>query len=304
MQTQSKSMKNSNLLVVVGLMLVLAGTLQAQDYAFKVMANKGTNEVKSGDSWVPVKPGSSLKSGDELKLSENSYIGLIHATGKPVELRQAGNYKVADLAARVTGGATVLNKYTDFILSSNAEGKKNKLSATGAVHRGLEDIKVFLPENQYADIFNTYAIINWEASKSGGPYVVTFKNMFDEELSTIETPETSAQVNLTAPEFANESAILVEVRSKADSKSKSEQHLIKKMSPAQQEKIKKEISEFGPAIAEPAAINKYVLAGFYENHKLFIDAITAYEEAIKIEPSYKEQYEDFLLRNRLKLPKQ
>jgi len=296
-------MKNRSLLVILGLFLSLTGAL-AQDYAFKVMANKGSNEVKTGDSWQAVKPGSSLKSGDELKVSENSYIGLIHATGKPMELRQAGNYKVADLAAKLSGGASVLNKYTDFILSSNAEGKKNKLSATGAVHRGLEDIKVFLPENQFSDVYNTYAVINWESSKSGGPYVVTFKNMFDDELSKIETPETSARVNLSAPEFANETAILVEVKSKADGKSKSEQHLIKKMSPAQQEKLKKELSEFSGEVTEETALNKYIMAGVFEEKKLFIDAIAAYEDAIKMEPSFKEAYDDFLLRNKLKLPKQ
>lgn len=296
-------MKNRSLLVILGLFLSLTGAL-AQDYAFKVMANKGSNEVKTGDSWQAVKPGSSLKSGDELKVSENSYIGLIHATGKPMELRQAGNYKVADLAAKLSGGASVLNKYTDFILSSNAEGKKNKLSATGAVHRGLEDIKVFLPENQFSDVYNQFAVINWESSKSGGPYVVTFKNMFDDELSKIETPETSARVNLSAPEFANETAILVEVKSKADGKSKSEQHLIKKMSAAQQEKLKKELAEFSGEVTEETALNKYIMAGFFEEKKLFIDAIAAYEDAIKMEPSYKEAYDDFLLRNKLKLPKQ
>lgn len=297
-------MKNRSFLVVVGLFLSVAA-LHAQDYAFKVMANKGSNEVKSGDAWHAVKPGSSLKSGDELKVSENSYIGLIHATGKPMELRQAGNYKVADLAAKISGGgASVLNKYTDFILSSNAEGKKNKLSATGAVHRGLEDIKVFLPENQFSDVFNNYAVINWESNKAGGPYIVTFKNMFDDELAKVETPETTYRVDLAAPEFANETAILVEVKSKADGKSKSEAHLMKKMATSAQEKVKTELAQFGNEINEATALNKYIMAGFFEEKKLFIDAIAAYEEAVKLEPAYKEAYEDFLLRNKLKVPKQ
>ncbi len=48
----------------------------AQDYAFKVLANKGANEVKSGSEWAPIKTGASLKNDDELKLSPNSYMGL------------------------------------------------------------------------------------------------------------------------------------------------------------------------------------------------------------------------------------
>ncbi len=305
-KTQTQTMKKGKILIVSGLFLISFLT-RAQDYTFRVLANKGANEVKSGDAWQSIKTGAQLKSGDELKISENSSVGLVHVSGKPLEVKQAGNYKVADLAAKVGTGSSVLNKYTDFILSSNsAESKKNRLSATGAVHRGLEDIKVFLPENQYAEIFNTKAIINWEAAKGGAPYIVSMKNMFDEELSKIETPETTVQVDLSDPKFANESAILVEVRSKADAKSKSEQHLIKKLSPGRYETIKKQLAETTADMKEETAFDKYLLAGFYEQNKLFIDAITCYEMAIKMDPenpTYKDGYEEFLLRNKLKAAK-
>lgn len=301
-------MKKGRILSFVGFYLVsLASFGQDQGYAFKVLANKGANEVKSGDTWQAVKTGASLKAGDELKVSQNSYLGLVHASGKPMELKEAGNFKVSDLAAKIGGGTSVLNKYTDFILSSNsAEAKKNRLSATGAVHRGLEDIKVFLPENQYSGIYNNIAIINWEAPKAGGPYIVTLKNMFDDELQKTETPENNIQIDLNDPKFANESAILVEVKSKADAKSKSEQHLIKKLSASEAERVKKSLAEITGDVQEETALNKLILAGFYEQNKLFIDAITAYEQAIKMAPDvpdYKEAYDEFLLRNKLKNPK-
>jgi len=297
-------MKNSKLILVLGLFLVVSVAF-GQDYAFKVLANKGMNEVKSGESWQAIKTGASLQSSDEVRLSENAYLGLIHKSGKPLEVKQAGPYKVADLAAQVQGGGTsVLNKYTDFILSSNsAEAKKNRLSATGAVHRGLEDIKVYLPENQYSGVFSQKAIINWSAEKGGAPYIVLFKNMFDDELAKVETPENSVEINLSDEKFANESAILIEVRSKADPKIKSEQHLIKKLSAAEQERVTKALAEIKSDVNEETALNKFIMAGFYEENKLYIDAITAYEEAIKMAPevsTYQEAYEEFLLRNKLK----
>ena len=298
-------MKNRLFLLVVGLLFSVSVAV-AQDYAFRVMASKGTNEVKSGDSWQAVKPGSSLKPDDELKLAANSYVGLIHVSGKPVEVRDPGTHKVSDLAKNLQPGQSVLNKYTDFILSSNAEAKKNKLVATGAVHRGTgaTDIAVFLPDNQFADVFNNMAVINWEAPKAGGPYVVVFKNMFDDELAKFETPETTLTVDLASTELANESAILVEVSSKADPKTKSEQKLIKKMSTAQSDKLKVELTQLGADINSETAIGKFYLAGIYEEKKLYIDAITAFEQAIKLESAYKEPYEDFLLRNKLKVPPQ
>ena len=297
-------MKNSKLILVLGFVLAVS-IVFGQDYAFKVLANKGTNEVKSGDSWQAIKTGASLQSSDEVRLAENAYLGLIHKTGKPLEVKQAGPYKVADLAAQVQGGgASVLNKYTDFILSSNsAEAKKNRLSATGAVHRGLEDIKVYLPENQYSGVFSKKAIINWSAEKGGAPYIVTFKNMFDDELMKMETPENSVEINLTDEKFANESAILIEVKSKADTKVKSEQHLIKKLSAAEQDRVTEALAEIKGVVDEDTALNKFIMAGFYEENNLYIDAITAYEEAIKMAPdvtTYKEAYDEFLLRNKLK----
>jgi hypothetical protein len=298
-------MKKGRLIFATGF-LFLACIVYGQDYTFRVLANKGANEVKSGDTWQAIKTGASLKNGDEIKVKENSSIGLVHVSGKPLEVKQPGSYKVSELATKVNTGSSVLNKYTDFILSSNsAEAKKNRLSATGAVHRGLEDIKVYLPENQNAEVFNNVVYINWEA-KGGAPYVVTFKNMFDEELMKVESNTTSIHVDLNDPKLSNDSAILVEVTSKSD-KSKSEQYLIKKLSQARFDAVKKQYSELnGELGSDTAELNKLIQASFFEQNKLFIDAITAYEEVVKMapdDPSYQEAYEEFLLRNKLKNPK-
>jgi hypothetical protein len=137
--------------LTIMLAFLLASSIAfSQGYAYKVMANKGSNEVKSGDAWQPLKTGASLSASDELKIVDNAYIGLIHASGKPLELRQSGSYKVADLASKVSSGSSVLNKYADFILISNADTKNNKLRATGAVHSATESdaIKVLMTENQ------------------------------------------------------------------------------------------------------------------------------------------------------------
>lgn len=298
-------MKTKTLILIFALLMPVS-LVFSQDYAFKVLANKGSNEVKSGDIWQPLKTGASLMSSDEVKLADNAYIGLVHATGKPMELKQAGSYKISELAAKIGGGSSVLNKYTDFILSSNsAEAKKNRLSATGAVHRATETeaIKVLLPENQHSGIYNDLAVIKWDGAKVAGPYVVIVRNMFDEEINRLETPETNIQIDLTDLEYAKESAILVEVTSKADAKLASKQHLIKKLTPPEQQKIKASLNEILGEVQEQTALNKFILAGFYEENNLFIDAISAYEQAVKLAPdvlSYQEAYDEFLLRHGLK----
>jgi hypothetical protein len=296
-------MKHKQLTLTAALLLIISVAFAQQDYAFKVLVNKGKNEVKSGDSWMPIKTGSSLKSTDEIKVQENAYVGLIHATGKPLEVKEAGKHKVVDLAAKVNGGSSVLSKYTDFILSSNTQ-KKNNLTATGAVHRGAENIKIDLPKPEMSVVYNNKIIFGWETDKTTGPYSVVFTSMFGDELKKIETAGNTVEIDLGEPSFANEDNIRVKVYSKNGAvKESADDYGLKRLSKADVNRIRTELNEVKSSVSEETALNKLVLAGFYEKNNLFIDAITAYQEAIKLAPDvpeYKTQYDDFLVRNGIK----
>jgi hypothetical protein len=293
-----------NILMVA--LLLAASFGHAQEYVFKVLANKGANEVKSADAWVPVKTGASLNSTDELKIADNAYLGLVHKSGRPMEVKQAGSYKIADLAAKLGTGNSVVNKYTDFILSSNSEeGKKNRMAATGSVTRGLSSIKVNMPAAQYSGIYNDKMVINWEPAKNeeglireGLTYVATIMDMEDNVLSTAETTDTQVTVNLGDGKFKNQSAVLVVVQIKGDSKSISERHVIKRLNTANREKIKNALTtDLGVSPESESAMDKMVLALFYEQNGLILDAITAYQDAIKMAPDvqdYKNAYQEFL----------
>ncbi|MFZ9980829.1 MAG: hypothetical protein ACO3FI_02245 [Cyclobacteriaceae bacterium] len=302
-------MKKSKLAFLTIASLLLSISVFGQNTSvFKVFANKGQAEVKTGETRQPLKTGVSLKENDVIVLGENSYVALVHsASGSPKELKQAGSYPVKDLTAGIKTGASVMSKYTEFILSSNsAEAKRNRLSATGAVHRGLDDIKVFLPEQPYTKVYNSAAVIKWETkSGQGAPYIVRMENMFGDLLMEQETSEQQIVLDLSNPKLASEQDVMVKVRSKSEAKSSSREYIIHKMKDSNQvQKIRSELSEFD--LSEENALNKFILAGFYEEHKLFIDAIAAYEDAIRLAPdvdSYKEAYEEFLLRNKLKEPK-
>jgi hypothetical protein len=293
-------MKTKALSVLIA--LLVSSLAFGQDYTFKVLVNKGKNEVKSGSTnWVPLKVGTSLKSVDELKVSENSYVGLIHVTGKPLELKDAKTYKVIDLSARVGTGTSVLNKYTDFILSNNQ--KKTNLNATGAVHRGPDKIAVYLPVNS-SYIYSDTVSIEWEKDKGKNPpYEVTFTNLFGDELLKVETSENNVTVNLAGENFARENDITVKVFSKKDRK-ESDAYTLRKFSKADKEKVKATYNETEAFTRAKTPLNRYYRAAFFEQNKLLADAATAFQQAVKMEPLYKEDYENFLVRTGLKiLPK-
>lgn len=295
--------------LAVGLIMVIipaAVAGQAAGYAFKIVASKGVAEVKTAGAWQPVKTGSTLKSTDELKIGDNAYVGLFHASGKPVELNKPGTYVVAQLEKQIGGGPSVLNKYADFILSSNADEKKNKLSATGAVHRGTkEDINVLLPSTPGMNtaVYSSLVVVRWESQKTKGPFVVNVTNIFGDPVARMETTSNSIILDLNDKQFSDLGSLFVEISDKANPKIASPQYTIKRMTPAEQEQIKKAWNEIASDVAEASAMNKFLIAGFYENKNLIIDAIAAYEEAIRLAPDvdfFKEAYENFLIRTGLK----
>lgn len=273
--------------------------LQAQkDYLFKVLVNKGQNEVKVGESWQPVKTGSTLRAGDQLKVANNAYVGLIHSSGKPLELKEAKVYKVSEL--EVGNGPSVINKYTDFILSSATE-KKNRLGATGAVHRGSHSIKVFLPKSEIAFVYEDTVILDWERKADEGTYVVSLKSIFGDDLYTTESTGNTISINLAEPKFAAEDNIIVEVYPKTQPGKKPDPpFIIKKLSQADKDRVKVQLKEISAEVSGNNSLSKLVLAGFYEQNKLLIDAGTAYQEAIQLSPDveqFKDEYRNFLIRH-------
>jgi hypothetical protein len=296
-------------LALFAIVLVIAAEASAQTgtqpYAFKVLANKGKNELKSGSGWTQLKVGATLKNEDELRISENAYLGLVHVTGKAIEVRKAGSIKVAELASEVKESTTVLKKYADFMLSSNT-GPKNTLAATGAVSRGEGNLAVYLPKPEQAVVYGDKVTISWEEEKGLAPYTVYFKSLFGDELASQETSDNSIVVDLTNRNFMNEDNILVTVVSKTNKNRKSDDYTIKRLSKADKERIRTELSKVETSAAEPTAINKLQMAAFFEENNLVIDAIPYYLAAIKLAPdvpSYKEYYDDFLVRYGIKVKK-
>lgn len=297
---KTKTMKRN--ISLIATLLFISSIAFGQGYTFKVLANKGQNKVKSGAEMKPLKTGTSLNKTDELIVSENAYLGLVHSSGKTLEVKSAGTHKIADLASKVsTGESSVATKYADFVLSKmSAEGKKNRLSATGAVHRGDDSnqLNVFMPNS--SNIFNEKAVIRWDSLEGSNTYIVTLKNVFEDELMTFETNDTNFELDLTSDKISKERVVLLSVKTKGDLES--ETYAVKRLSTDVATDVKSTLTQLMAGVDEPSALNKFILGGFYEEKGLIVDALTSYESAIKMAPdveSFKEAYDDFLFRNNL-----
>jgi hypothetical protein len=288
--------------LALNLLMVVCGAVSAQDYAFKVLINKGQNEIRQGPDWSFLKTGASLKAVDELKVAENGYVGLIHVSGKPLEVKDVGVHKVMDLALRIKASTNVLQKYTDFILSSKTNNS-NSMTATGAVHRGTGEIKVFLPKAKHAIVFSDEISIAWARDEATKAYVVRFSSMFGDELDSFEVQDTTLSIDLGKSKFKNEDNIVVNIASKDDSQVSSDNFILKKLSSGDKKRLSASMAEMSALNREESALHMLYLASFYEENALLIDASTAYQQAIRLAPDvpyYQEAFGKFVVRNSLK----
>ncbi|MCC5921738.1 MAG: hypothetical protein LAT68_04440 [Cyclobacteriaceae bacterium] len=300
-------MKIKTLLIVVVTLFFSLNQANAQGYTFKVLANKGDNSIKKGKDWVPLKTGSTLNDSDEVKIGSSSYLGLMHSSGKTLELKSAGKYKVEDLATSVkAGNNSVASKYADFVKSKMSDNEEdiNKnhrkyMAVTGAVERATSSAELKLIAPKTVDLLNTSTVLRWNGIENADGYQVKVSSMFDDVIMTKDVTETSTTLDLSEV-FEKQKMIIVSIKSKGANEAKSDDYAIKKAANGNLSAVyidlKNELSD------EESSLNALIIASFFEDNNLLLDALTYYEKAIKLSPDvpdFKASYEQFIIRNGL-----
>lgn len=292
-------------------LLLLSNTVIGQGYVFRVLANRGVNQVQKVDGTTqPLKTGAKLNAGESILAGSGAYIGLMHKTGKTIEVRTAGTTQINDLEKKISAAKTgVANRYAQFVMNKMNEGDgdvnknyRRNLKATGAVNRATNSssIKVMLPSS--IDLLNPKAIIRWSGGAEGTNYIVSVKNIFDEEIFVTETSDTSVKIDFDAENLANERLVILSVKSKEDGTVTSSDYGIKRMSKDDAKSINENLDILKAEVSDDSPLNKLIYASFYEENNLILDALTKYEEAVLLSPDvddFKSIYDDFLIKNGL-----
>jgi len=300
--------------IILAGLLIVGLTGFGQEYTFRIMVSKGENKVKvdGGADWQALRIGGKLNDGDEVKLAENGYLGLVHSSGKTKELKTAGTYSIKELASKISAGSqNIASKYADFVISkmSPEEREANRrkyASVTGAVERGDSDasINIFMPTS--VSVYNPQVIIRWEPLEGDPTYVVKLKDLFEQTIMVAETTESSYIVDFSDPKLDGaivENLVIVNVSVKGNEDIQSKNAAIDRVSQDGSASFVVELKDLKENLGEQSSINNLILAEFYEENGLLLDALTSYEYAIKMSPDvgyFKEAYDEFLLRSGLK----
>ncbi len=291
-------MKTLSLLLVL---FVTSISSFAQDEIFKVLVTKGANKaiVASTNSTVDLIVGKKLYTADKVIIPAGGYLGLAHKSGKTIELKTPGTYEVTQLVAQVnTQNASVSSKYVTYVagqMTANNEdlaaNRYKHMAVTGSVERSTDKIKPLAPSQ--AVVLDELVILKWNAVKVGKDaaktYVVTFTNMFDEDILVKETSDTQLVVNLADLNLKTVKNIVWSVKVKEAPAVKSDKFNLQYVPDEKKATdLHNQFTELKTELKESTALNKVVLASFCAENKLTLNAMEYYEEAIALEPEVDE----------------
>ena len=95
---------------------------------------------------------------------------------------------------------------------------------------------------------------------------------------------------------------ILSISSKENPNLKSDEYALKHLSKDKTTIVNQQSTELNKEFSDESALNKVVMASFYEENKLILNAVENYESAIKLEPGvddYQVAYGRFLQRNNL-----
>jgi hypothetical protein len=310
-------MKISNIIFGI-LFLGLLFQAKAQTALFNVLASKGAVKYVSAGSTEEKTMiiGKKLFPQDKIVVGENSYLGLAHSGGKTIEIKRPGHYEVSSLSAEVANqNASVSKKYVDFLageINNNGQDmSKNKykyMAVTGSVERGGNDISLYATPGVAALVLNGPVTFKWDINEDVKVYVVKLTNIFDEVLYTTEQTTNSISLDLSKYNFGKEKNLFIQVLSKEyPEKVRSEKLNLKALDSKVEADVAKQVQELKAEQKEETALNKYVLANFYAEKGLTINAVEQFEAAIAMEPEvedFKASYGEYLVATDIKKIKQ
>ena len=302
--------KNKMKSVCIQLLFLLCvfsfGESFSQEILFTVMSVKGPVQTKSSaGAWAKVHSGDKLKTGDKIKLGAGDYTGLVHAKGKTIELKSAGEYDVSSLVQNVSKGEASFNvRFASYVANEMvSKDKSKKMTMLGAVVRsmGIPTIEIGIPDA--ITVIDPQVTFNWYTLKSVKGYVFRLINPSGQTIFMKDTKDTSLTVNIEPMRLNPSLKYSWIVSSDADESLNSDAHALSVLPASKKKAIQDTIAQMKKELPdEKSALNNFLFAKFYESAGLNLNAMQCYENAYTISggaEDYAAEYGRFLSENNL-----
>jgi hypothetical protein len=307
-------MKRLVYLVSLLLLIVSWSSIVAKSEEFRVLAAKGETLVQRDGkgSWNKLNTGNQLFANDNIKISNNAYLGLVHTKGRTMELKKAGTYSAGILAKELSSKKTKVSEQLANYLMKEVANKesdgnyKKNMGTPGAVERGMETDasgqKIKLIANCPRRLSIMGNTVNFSWSKATGKDVVyefIITDRFDRQEFSTKLKENTFSVDAEALKLSKDVYYFWKVKVSSNEEIRSDEICFSFLSAQRAASIKETVALLKEDIGEENAPAKIILAKFYETNYLPNEADKAYQDAIKLMPDideYQGMYKEFLLR--------
>jgi hypothetical protein len=279
----------------------------AQSYEFRVIGSKG-NVLVDGK---PLRVGARLNTGQMIEIGEGSYLGLAHKSSKTLELTTPGKYKVTDLQKKLGSSSSGLAaRYANFVADEltsddSRQNRFNQRVKTGSVSRGLDKIKFMLPASATYTVPGSKVHLMWYYDEKEVPEGLVYDVVVTEispdnhkVLFKTQTKDTFVKLDLSNPAFDKIRNMNIKVSTKYKGEEAVREYGLRNLRGKKLESYNEEVKDFTDTTSP---LGKIILARYYEEKKLFANAINQYEEALQMADidTYRALYNDFLKGNML-----
>lgn len=293
-------------LLNTSLIILFISLLQIKVYSqtpvATIVISSGENEVGKEGKFRKILIGTSINSGELLKLSETGYVALLTKSGKTIELRtgEKSLYNIDELVAEDATENSLLTKYANYVVSQmdpdeREDNRKKYASITGAVERDL-GISAYM--NKTSELYEPFAIIRWNPRTTKSPYSISIQDNFGNQLLSENTDNNYLKINFTNKSLDEVDGVIISIK---DAGGLSNEYAIRRVDKNENTSFISAISELKASLHDDSAFENLILAEFYEQNNLILDSSTCYEKAMILEPSveyFKDAYMEFLMRNK------
>lgn len=304
-------MKAKNFNIVFIVLFFLTYYAEAQTYTFKVIASSGQSHKNATTDANKLKVGSTLIATDKVVVGKESYLGLSYAKGGSAQISKPGTYTVAEIEKGLLASKkTVSQKFANYVIgevtkAGEVDIHKNPYkyqNVTGSVERGLSDIVVMLPKKTYT--YQNEFTIRWYKIPKNKTYTVKITDFVGDLVKTYETQDTTLTLKWDASEFADRDIIEIKILPKEEKITFIGKYNIERLVGADLESFKKNLNEFNKQEVGDSkdAFTHLHRAIYFEEKEMYLDALNAYDEALKLEPKNEVidiAYKQFLIRKNI-----
>ena len=317
-------MKTTFIYKTIALSVLLVGLSElsawAQEEMFKVLSLRGNVAVvKPNADKMLLATGRKLYKDENLEISDNSYISLMHRSGRTIEMKTPGVHPISELSSKFgTGTSSVSERYANFVFGEatrerEKDMKKNHqqyMAVTGAVVRSAGkpstnasalqkelNAQSILPAS--SDVVANTTVFRWKKLPSAKSYNVVISDMFDQTLLQKEITDTVISIDFVKLGLKNAKMCLLSLSAKNGADEVQAGKIgLRFVQGENLSKMQKEITQI-KAETEGTAVGKVILGVYYEEHHLYLDALNSYSEAVTAEPEnadFRDAYNKFLTR--------